>query len=414
MLNRIMIQAVILLTVSFAGVSAERFNPADSGALVKVVAAALHGDTVCLQNKIYTVENLLINKPLLLTGEPGSVLQSSGKGNILLIKSSNVTIAGLTFTGTAISFITDNAAIKAEQSDHITIKNCVLKNNFFGIYFSETANSNILNNSLSGFTGREANSGNGIHLWNSRNNVISGNTVSGHRDGIYLEFSKNAVIKYNRSTENLRYGLHFMFSDSCSYLANEFTHNGAGVAVMYSSQILMEKNRFAQNNGTTSYGLLLKDIKYSRITGNTIKENTIGIYMEAATGISVSGNTFYANGSALKVMANSTDNRFEGNDFTVNSFDVVSNSRQNFNTYDGNYWDTYSGYDLNKDGTGDVPHYPVKLFSVITAKYPASIILMRSLFSSLVDVTEKVFPAVTPKTLYDSRPRMRKNNDTNK
>ena len=35
------------------------------------------------------------------------------------------------------------------------------------------------------------------------------------------------------ATRNLRYGLHFMYSDGCQYVENTFRHNGSGVAVMY-------------------------------------------------------------------------------------------------------------------------------------------------------------------------------------
>jgi len=44
---------------------------------------------------------------------------------------------------------------------------------------------------------------------------------------------------------------------------------------------------------------------------------------------------FEGNGWAVKIMANSMDNLFADNNFLVNSFDVATNSRQNFNTFAG-------------------------------------------------------------------------------
>lgn len=61
-----------------------------------------------------------------------------------------------------------------------------------------------------------------------------------------------------------------MFSDYDAYHDNIFTDNGAGVAVMYTNHVEMTGNTFQDNWGPVSYGLLLKDINYSLIRGNTL------------------------------------------------------------------------------------------------------------------------------------------------
>ncbi|GMU87307.1 MAG: NosD protein [Ignavibacteriales bacterium] len=372
------------------------------------IQRAGRGDTVYIHEGIYRISNLKIDKELSLIGKGKVILQADGPGDILSIQHDRVLIKNLTFRETETSFMKDFAAVKVEMSNYITIANCVFENNFFGIYLSNSTGSVITDNKLTGSGKKESSSGNGIHLWNCRQITVEGNTVSNHRDGIYLEFTKETGIKRNKSFGNLRYGLHFMFSDTCRYTANTFNRNGAGVAVMYSTEIEMTKNSFSDNNGTSSYGLLLKDIRKSTITGNQFIRNTIAVYIEASSRISFTENILQSNGTALKVMANSETNRFISNSFLNNSFDVASNSRQNYNEYRLNYWDTYSGYDMNKDGIGDVPHSPVRLSSVITAKYPSSIILMRSFFMGLLDMTEKIFPAFTPSDLTDTEPLMRR------
>jgi nitrous oxidase accessory protein len=100
-------------------------------------------------------------------------------------------------------------------------------------------------------------------------------------------------------------------------------------------------------------------------------------------------------------------NKFLSNAFSNNSFDVSFNSRLNDNEFTGNYWSTYSGYDLNKDGIGDVPHRPVKLFSYVVNKTPESIVLLRSFFVDLINFTENVAPVFTPVDLIDNSPLMR-------
>ena len=88
------------------------------------------------------------------------------------------------------------------------------------------------------------------------------------RDGIYLEFAHNTVVTDNVSERNLRYGLHFMTSDDCAYTRNTFRGNQAGVAVMYARRVEMTHNEFVDNWGASAFGLLLKDITDSSITGN--------------------------------------------------------------------------------------------------------------------------------------------------
>jgi len=103
------------------------------------------------------------------------------------------------------------------------------------------------------------------------------------------------------------------------------------------------------------------------------------------------------------------ENKFIHNNFIGNTFDVsYSGGNTSDNRFDYNYWSEYTGYDLDKDGIGDVPFRPVKLFSYITTKVPESIILIRSSFVDLVNFSEKVSPVFTPEHVFDSFPSMNK------
>jgi nitrous oxidase accessory protein len=75
--------------------------------------------------------------------------------------------------------------------------------------------------------------------------------------------------------------------------------------------------------------------------------------------------------------------------------------------FENNYWSSYTGYDLDKNGIGDVPYRPVKLFSYIVNRTPETIILLRSLFIDIIDFSEKVSPVFTPDNLFDNFPRMK-------
>lgn len=276
----------------------------------------------------------------------------------------------------------------------------------FGIFISESSHCRIVSNRITGPGADQRASGNAIHIWNSRDVLIAGNTVSGHRDGLYFEFVQDAVVERNVSTGNGRYGLHFMFSHHCSYRDNRLVANGAGVAVMYTREVEMTRNVFLDNRGPTAYGLLLKDISDSRLESNRFAGNTVALHIEGGGRLEVRSNHFSGNGWAARLMANSPGNRFEANVFEGNSFDMSTNSRSTTASVTGNWWDRHKGFDLDRNGRGDRPFHPVRLFSLIVAGQPPAIVLMRSAFVDLLDAAERALPVLTPATLIDESPLM--------
>lgn len=374
--------------------------------LREALARAHPGDTVRLQPGIYRERELEIHVPLLLEGLPGAVLDAEGTGEILRIHASGTTIRGLTLRRSGISFLRDNAAIRVENATDCRIEGNQLQECFFGIYLANAAHCTVVSNTIFGNARREATSGNGIHLWHCRDILIRANSIARHRDGIYFEFVRHATVDSNHSEHNLRYGLHFMFSDSCLYRANLFRRNSAGVAVMYSRTILMEQNHFEHNWGAASFGLLLKDIAHSRIRHNVFLNNTVALYMEGCTATLVDSNRFLSNGWALRLLASSVDNTLTANSFVANTIDVATNSIASANTFRHNYWSRYRGYDLDRNGHGDVPFYPVSAFALVSERYPAVLVLLRSFLVELWDLAERVFPVLTPKALVDPAPLM--------
>lgn len=354
----------------------------------------------------YAEVGLRVNRPLELVGEGRPVVDGGERGSVFVVTAPGVTIRGFVIRGTGQSATEDRAGIRLEGADGCSIRDNELEGTFFGIYLARTAGCHLERNLLRGAATSEALSGNAIHLWNSRDVALVGNRISGHRDGIYLEFARGARIEGNESSGNLRYGLHFMFSDSSAYRGNTFRANGAGVAVMYTRRVVMADNAFLENRGQAAFGLLLKDISDSRIEGNRIADNTVGLYLEGVDRVEVAGNRIERNGWAVKLMANSSDNRFTDNHFAGNTFDVTTNGRRHTTRFDGNTWDQYRGYDLDGDGIGDIPFRPVRLFAYLVARHDAALVLQRSLFVDLLDAAERVLPVLTPDALVDLRPRM--------
>lgn len=378
------------------------------------IAQARNGDTLRIQPGIYKEGNILLTKSLTLLGVDFPILDGENKYEILTIHAHDVSIVGLRFENTGTSSVEDLAAIGATNCRGMQILRNQFKNNFFGIHLANVSHSTIAYNNLQAETRSEDKIGNGIHLWKCADIKIDHNKIIGHRDGIYFEFVTHSLITYNHSERNLRYGLHFMFSNNDEYRNNTFLNNGAGVAVMFTKGVKMIDNTFDHNWGASSYGLLLKEISDSYVIGNKFIKNSIGIFMEGNSRIEFTDNSFIENGYAIKLQASCDDNVLTRNNFSSNTFDIVSNGHLVLNTINGNYWDRYDGYDLNHDGIGDVPYRPVSMYGMIVEQIPTAVLLWRSFLVFLLDRAEKALPVITPENLKDDAPSMKAYDHTGK
>lgn len=371
------------------------------------VEMAGDGDTILLHKGIYREGNIIINKSICLIGVNGPILDGENKHEILTVSGEKIIIKGIRFRNSGYSSMNDYASVNLVDAKNCIIENNTIENSYFAIHVANASRTIISNNIIKAIPKTEQTSGNGIHLWKCNNMIVENNDIQGHRDGIYFEFVTESFIYQNKSYKNIRYGLHFMFSNNNSYMENKFRENGAGVAVMYSHHVVMHSNQFEQNWGPNAYGILLKEISDAIIINNTFNQNTVGILMESTNRIDAVMNDFTSNGWALRIQASCNENTVRFNNFSANTFDVATNGITMLNRFYNNYWDKYEGYDLNKDGLGDVKYHPVSLYSMVTEQNPNSLLLLRSFMVSLLDKAEKTIPSLTPENLIDEQPLMK-------
>ncbi len=384
---------------------AEPNNPQKT--IKKAFEQAKNGDTILIKAGVYREGPLFLNKAVTIIGEDYPEIDGENQHEILLVEHDDVIIKNVLFSNSGSSSFQDIAALKIKNSKNIRIENCRFENNFFGIQTFNSKYVSYINNRLSSGKTKGKPSANGIHMWKSEFMTIEDNIVEGHRDGIYMEFVKNSTITNNTSTQNKRYGMHFMFSHDNVFRKNIFKQNGAGVAVMYSKNVQMIENVFTQSWGSAAYGVLLKEINDSKIIGNEFSDNTMAIYGDGANRIEIRNNKFLRNGWALKINASSSDAVITNNNFFGNTFDVATNGKLKVKSFNGNYWDKYEGYDLDKDGFGDVPYHPLSLFTVLVERNPSAMLLFRSFMITLLDKSERVLPSITPDYFKDETPLMR-------
>lgn len=383
----------------------------DFKSIRSAIESAPAGATIRVNPGLYKESGIVIDKPLrlraLLENEQ-PIVDGQGKGTVFFVRAANVEISGFEIRNSGVDFIDEFAGIKATDSSGCRFSDNTLEGNQFGIYLGRVHSCAITDNRIRGNNLSESASGNGIHVWYGEAITITGNTVSGHRDGLYFEFTKNSSIKSNRVLSNLRYGLHFMFSNNNEYRGNEFIGNESGVAVMYSKSIQMFGNRFADSRGGAAYGILLKDISDSFIVANKFTGNTVGVYLEGTSRSEFTGNTFERNGWAVKILGDCDENKFSRNDFVDNTFDVSTNATANRNAFLRNYWSRYRGLDLDKNGVGDDPYFLVQLSTLMMERFGASVLLINSFFFTLLDQVESVLPVLTPASFNDPEPEMKR------
>lgn len=365
------------------------------------------GDSIAVYAGVYLEKGLTIDKAVYLRGIGRPVLDGEGRYEIVNIKSNHVTFEGFLIRHSGYSGWNDIAGIRLAGVRQVVIRNNLFDDTYFGLYCQQADSCTLEYNCLQSRAGKTPEPGNGIHCWHCDHMRILNNTITRHRDGIYFEFVTHSLIRGNNSYYNVRYGLHFMFSHDDRYEGNTFRHNEAGVSVMFSHGVDMAGNTFADNLGGGAYGILLKEITDSHLDSSRFLRNTAAIYMEGTTRVRISGNLFKGNGWALKVQASCSADTMTRNNFIDNTFDVATNGTLVLNSYDGNYWDKYDGYDLNRDGRGDVPYHPVSMYAMIAEKNPAVMMLYHSTMVSLLDKTEKVMPGITPAGLVDHQPFMK-------
>lgn len=398
---------ILLFLLSALNCYARTITTGPAISIKKAVASAKDGDTIIITKGLYKEGNIVIQKSIAIIGQNNPILDGENKYEIFTVSGNNITIKGICFQYSGYSAMNDYASIKVIDANNVTIENNTIINAYFAIHLSNTSYAIVRNNTIKGSPKSEQLTGNGIHLWKSNHALIENNNIQGHRDGIYFEFVTFSTVKKNFSQLNIRYGIHFMFSNDDTYLNNTFQNNGAGVAVMYSKKVTMQGNHFEQNWGPSAYGILLKDISDSYISGNTFFKNTVALHLEGTSRIEITKNIFKENGWAVKIQASCNDNNFHQNNFIQNSFDVGTNGSLVLNNFDNNYWDKYDGYDMNKDGKGDVPYHPVSMYSMISEQNPSTLILLRSFIVSLLDKAEKAIPSLTPENLADTKPSIK-------
>jgi nitrous oxidase accessory protein len=288
-----------------------------------------------------------------------------------------------------------------------TIRGCVISGSLFGIYLREAHGSAVLGSRVRGIPGKDAGEkGSGIHVWNTEGFRLEDNEVADVRDGFYIQSSSKGTIRGNVARD-LRYGLHYMFSDDNVFEDNLFERGAAGTALMYSKRITFRRNRFLHNRGFASVGLLFKACDDVVAESNLVADNARGIFLEGSYRNQFRGNVVAESDVAIVLYDSSGGNRFEGNSFVGNRTPLNLVGKRTDTVFQGNYWSDNRDLDLDGDGRADRPYRLSSVFDHFRGNLTAADLLVDGFAGSALAAAEGTFPVLQPVDVVDPVPLAR-------
>src|SRR5689334_15797647 len=124
--------------------------------ITAAISSANNNDTIILSNEVFDEGNMIINKPVTITGTKNSVVDGRHKTEVFTVKSSHVVISGITIRNSGYSDLKEFAGVRLEHVSSCTISNNYFYDNFFAIYLAGSSFNKISGNRIEGFAKTEA------------------------------------------------------------------------------------------------------------------------------------------------------------------------------------------------------------------------------------------------------------------
>ncbi len=376
---------------------------ADLSPLQARIDEARPGDRIAVEGGVHDGD-LIIDKPVILTGLNRPLLRGSGHGSVVRVRAAGVVIEGFDIDGRGGGELGKDTSGIHIAAPGVTVRDCRIQDSLFGIYLMGADDAVVEANVIQGMPGRDPGEvGSGIHLWNSHRFRLAGNTIAHTRDGFYIQSSTHGHVTGNRASD-LRYGLHYMFSDDNVFEDNVFERGAAGAALMYSSRLAFRRNRFVRNRGFASVGLLLKACDDVIAEDNLIADNARGVFLEGSYRNRFLRNVIAMSDTALVVYDSSGSNVFEGNSFIGNLTPLTLSGRRTDTRFEGNYWSDHRDPDLDGDGIADRPYRLSSVFDHLRSNLTAADLFALSAAAAALGAAERAFPVLDPVPVLDLQP----------
>jgi len=391
----------------------EACRPVPPGAVLQAALdASPAGAALCLAAGEYAGP-LLLRDGRVLWGSREAVIRSSGEGTTVRLEGEGPALLGVTIDGSGGRFDLLDAAVHVAGRG-ARVEGVRVQAATFGILVERASQAVVRANEVSGDPARTVGlRGDGIRLWETYDSVVEGNVLEHSRDMVLWYSSRNRIAR-NR-VRGGRYGAHLMYSHENEIAGNEFVGNTTGLFVMYSRDVVVRDNVFADSGGAAGIGLGLKESGNLEVRDNLFVHDRVGLYVDASPlwpddRNVFEGNAFRLNGAAVSFLGRARGNRFSDNSFRDNQIQVeVSGGDARDAEWHGNYFDDYAGYDLDADGTGDVPYELRSLAQDLVAAAPGLAFFHGTPALAMAEAIGRIVPVLEPRlVLVDPAPRMQR------
>ncbi|MBV7483250.1 nitrous oxide reductase family maturation protein NosD [Bordetella sp. BOR01] len=400
----------LLAGLALAGGAAAAVVDVPAGAgLQQAVTAAAAGDVLRLAPGEYP-GNLVIDKPLTLEGPPdrSAIIMGERSGRTIWVRAADVTLRRLSIRHSGLSLPDMDAGVFLDRTAHgALIEHNDILDNLMGVYVWGPNAALVRANRIVGNTElRVAERGNGVSVWNSPGTQVLDNDISAGRDGIFSNTSKHNLFRGNRFRQ-LRYAVHYMYTNDSEVSNNVSEDNDIGYAIMYSHRLVVRNNLAVRSN---DQGMMFNYANDAVITGNVVQGGAKCVFLYNANNNRFEFNHFQGCDIGIHFTAGSDGNAISGNAFIQNQNQVkyvgtrvIEWSRDGR----GNYWSDNTAFDLDGDGIADTAYRPNGIVDQVLWRAPAARILLNSPAVSIVRWAQSQFPALLPGGVIDSAPLMR-------
>jgi nitrous oxidase accessory protein len=365
--------------------------------------------------------SLVIDRPVTLVGVGNPILAGDGTGTVLTIRAAGTTVRDLTIEGSGPGPVGNPAGVSV-QADRVTVEDLHIRDTYTGIWVEGVSDAQILGNVIEGRKQVAASGesprmkmtsgtaamvmgaampgrGDGISLFNAIRPMVSGNTISDVRDGIYMEYGSGERLQCN-SVVRGRYAIHEMYAVDVTVTDNHFTADESGPVMMYGGPVTLQGNVIRdEQSPDTGFGALFLDVSAVRLLRNVLVSNRVGVQIEGPQGdpqpTAVELNTIALNqvGVGLFPDASAT---LSQNSLVENTVQVLglgpdgNGGTSAWSTHGvGNYWSDYRGYERSGSGIGAIPHVEGAAAGALLASDPSLLALASSPSFTLLRVVEQ-------------------------
>lgn len=385
----------------------ERHVVAGQGTLATAIAGAAPGDVLILEPGRY-LGAVTIDRALTLTGDITSIIDGMGQGTVVTIEASDVTIKNLTVTGSGMDNSALDAGIKIlKKADRAVIAFNHILGNLHGVDVHGGHDAQVRGNTIEGTQNPRMNDrGNGIYVWNSPGTLIEDNTVRWGRDGIFSNTSRKSIYR-NNLFRDLRFAVHYMYTNNSEVSGNVSIGNHLGYAIMFSNKVVVKDNLSLSD---ITHGLMLNFANNADVSGNLVRGGADRCtFIYNAHKNLIYNNRFEGCNIGIHFTAGSERNVLTGNAFVGNRTQVKYVGTRDIEwSFEerGNYWSDHSSFDLDGDGIADSPFRPNDLMDHILWSQPAASLLTGAPAVQLIRWSQSSFPATLPGGVVDSAPLM--------